>query len=161
MSKIKLLSISVIGLLLINIAIVCFLFFKKPPHPPEGMRPPMDQAGPKNIIIERLHFDKEQVVTYEKLIQAHQATVKLMDDSIRHAKHALYQTLSHESFAGKDSFLNRLSFLQKKIELLHYGHFSDLKKICRPDQLDSFNELTNELARLFAPGKNNPPPPKD
>lgn len=161
MSKIKLLTIAVTGLLLINIAIVCFLFFKRPPHPPEGMGPLMDQAGPKNIIIERLHFDKEQVAAYEKLIQAHQAAVKLMDDSIKLAKHALYQTLSHESFAGKDSLLNRLSFLKNKIELLHYDHFAELKKICRPDQLDNFNELTNELAHLFAPGKNNPPPPKD
>ena len=166
MSKTKLLSIAVIGLLLINITMVSFLILRKPPPPPEG-RPPMglegqpssQDDGPKNVIIDRLGFDKEQVAAYEKLIAEHQASVKSLQDSIHLIKNALYQTLNHNAFTGKDSLINQLNIFQKQMELTHYDHFTALKKLCRPDQMDRFNKLTNELARFFTPGKNNPPPP--
>ncbi len=168
MSKIKLLSIAVIGLLIVNLGIVSFLLLRKPPHP-RGFRPEMNQlegrpegqAGPKNIIIERLHFDKEQVAAYEKLIEQHQATVKNIRDSIRMAKTALYNTLNNETFAGKDSVVNELNLLQRNLELAHYQHFAALKKICKPEQTENFDKLTHDLARFFSPEKNNPPSPKD
>lgn len=168
MSKIKLLTIAVIGLLLINIGIVGFLMMKKSPMPPKGRPPigmegklPGKQDGPKKIIAERLHFDKEQVVAYDKLIAAHQISVKALNDSIKIAKNNLYQSLQSENLAGKDSLVNLLGVLQKQIELVHYEHFARLKKICKPDQLNDFNELTKELARFFAPGKKDGPPPRD
>ncbi len=166
MSKLKLLTIAVISLLLINLAFVGFLLMRKPPAPPErrppmGMDggPPMKEDGPKKIIAERLHFDKEQVAAYDKLIATHQVSVKALDDSIKIAKNDLYLSLQSETFAGKDSLVNLLGALQKKIELVHYEHFADLKKICKPDQLGNFEELTTELSRFFSVGKNNPPPP--
>lgn len=163
MSKLKLLSIAVIGLLVINIVIVGFLLMKKPPIPPfgPGGRPPMNQEGPKKIIIERLHFDKEQTDAYEKLIDAHQASVRILNDSIKMAKNDLYRSLQSETFTGKDSLINQLGRLQKQVELLHYEHFAEIKKLCKPDQLNSFNDLTKDLARFFAPGKKDAPPPKD
>ena len=160
MSKLRLLSIGVIGLLVINIAVVVFLLMKKPPHP-AGERAGMTQDGPKNIIIERLHFDKEQIEQYEKLIDEHQSSIKTTRDSIRMTKNDLYQTLNNESFAGKDSLLTRLSVLQKQIELIHYNHFAQLKKLCKPGQLNAFNDLTKDLARFFAPQKKGSPPPQD
>ena len=160
MSKLKLLSIGVIGLLLVNMGIVVFLFMKKPPHPPGG-GPPMGQEGPKLIIIERLNFDKEQVAEYEKLIDEHQSSMRTTGDSIRMVKNDLYQTLNNENFAGKDSLVTRLGVLQNQIELIHYNHFAQLKKLCKPAQFNAFNDLTKDLARFFAPGKKGPPPPKD
>lgn len=160
MSKLKLLSIGVIGLLVINIAVVGLLLMKKPPHPP-GERNGMRQEGPKNIIIERLHFDKDQIAQYEKLIDEHQSAIRTTDDSIRMTKNDLYQTLNNESFADKDSLLARLSLLKKQIELIHYNHFTQLKKLCKPNQLNAFNDLTKDLARFFAPRKKGPPPPQD
>ena len=126
-----------------------------------GERDVMTQDGPKNIIIERLHFDKEQIEQYEKLIDEHQSSIKTTRDSIRMTKNDLYQTLNNESFAGKDSLLVRLSVLQKQIELIHYNHFAQLKKLCKPGQLNAFNDLTKDLARFFAPPKKGPPPPQD
>ena len=55
-----------------------------------------------------------------------------------------------------------LADLQKQVESVHYAHFMDIKKICRPDQLSDFDKLTKELSRLFSRNaRNNPPPPKD
>lgn len=168
MSKIKLLSIAVIGLLLINIAVVGFLLLKKPPHPredrpgpgEEGM-PAMEQTRPKNIIIDKLHFDKDQSAQYETLIEQHQAIMKSLNDSIKVAKNDLYSSLNNETFTGKDSLIAKLDLLQIQVERTHYDHFAAIKKLCKPEQLENYAALTKELARFFAPGKNNQRPPKD
>lgn len=168
MSKIKLLSIAVIGLLAINIAVVAFLLLKQPPHPRDGHQglgkegmPPMEHTGPKNIIIDKLHFDKEQAAQYESLIEQHQIIMKSLNDSIKNAKNDLYLSLTSENAASKDSLIAKLGLLQRQVELTHYDHFADIKKLCKPDQLENYAALTKELARFFAPQKNNPLPPKD
>ncbi len=167
MSKTKLLTIAVIGLLVINIAVVGFLFLKKPPHPrdgrPAGMEKGMakEQNGPKNIIIEKLHFDKEQAAQYETLIEQHQAIIKSLNDSIKDAKNDLYSSLTNETFTGKDSLIAKLGLLQRQVELTHYDHFSAIKKLCKPDQLENYAALTKEISRFFAPPKKDGPPPRD
>ena len=164
MSKMKLMGIAVGGLILINLALLAFLFFVKPPRPAEmqpGGRPPFAGEGPKQIIIERLHFDKDQVSQYEIIIQQHQNAVREADKQIRETKNDLYATLSSGNIAAKDSLQNQLAQLQRQIETAHYNHFEAIKKICRPEQLPYFNDLTKELAHFFAPQRNGPPPPKD
>ena len=85
MSKSKLLSIAVIGLLVINLGILAFLFTRKPPNPPKD-GPGRSQEGPKKIIIERLHFDKDQAAQYEQIIKEHQEAIKSLDQQIRLTK---------------------------------------------------------------------------
>ncbi len=168
MTKLRLLSIAVIGLLIINIGIVGFLLLRKPPMPPEG-RPPMGQGGhqpmktegPKKIIIERLHFDESQVTAYEKLIEGHQTAVKSLDDSINTTKNNLYQTLTVDTFAGKDLLLNRLAEFQNQIERIHFDHFAEIKKLCKPGQLEYFNKMTKDLTRFFAIDKKGARPQND
>jgi len=152
MSKIKLLTIAVIGLLIMNLATVTFLLFRTPQHRADG-RLPMEQGGPKNIIINKLKFDKEQVTLYESLIEQHQVAIKMFNDSIKTAKNNLYHLLTEENTASKDSAVAKLGFLQKQIELTHYNHFAAIRAICKPNQLQAFNNLTKELARYFAPLK--------
>lgn len=160
MTKIKLLTIAVVGLLLVNIGILAFLFLRKPMHPP-GERSIRGNVTPKNIIIERLHFDKEQVIQYEKLIELHQQELRDLDGQIRATKNQLYSTLANDSNAGKDSLQAKLGEIQKQIEATHYNHFTEIKKLCKPEQLESFNALTHDLAKFFAPGKNSSSSPGD
>ena len=162
MSKIKLLTIAVVGLLLINISVVAFLFFRKAPLPPMPTpgRPGIEQTGPKNIIVEKLHFDKGQVALYEVLIEQHQGKIRPLNDSISLAKKELYATLNSENFAGKDALIARLGLLQRQVELTHYEHFTGIKAICKPEQKEYFDELTKELAMFFTQGKREGGPPR-
>ena len=160
MSKMKLLTVAVAGLLLVNLGIVAFLFFHKPPHPPQG-RDGMEKGGPQKAIIEKLHFDKEQAAQYEALITEHRVSIESLRDSISTEKNNLYQLLASENTAGKDSLLTHLGSLQQQIELAHYKHFDAIKKLCRPNQLDDFNKLTKDLADYFSPGKKDAPPKED
>jgi hypothetical protein len=156
MSKIKLLSIAVIGLLVLNLFIVGFLFLRKPLRPggrPDGP-PPLAQAGPQNEIIEELRFDSVQESQYRILIDDHKESTKSLNDSIRNVKSILYKTLNDENNPDTDSLIEKLGALQKSIERTHYEHFAELKKLCRPDQLSDFEELTTRLAGFFGrPGQ--------
>jgi periplasmic protein CpxP/Spy len=152
MTKLKLLALSVIGLLIINLSIIAFLFLRKPPHS-QGDSRPFKRIEPKNRVIEILHFDNEQVVQYEELIVQHRKSMKKLNDLIREAKSNLYETLNEDSAESKDSLINELSALQRKIESVHYNHFIEIRKLCKPDQLPYFHNLTGDLSDFFNPEK--------
>jgi len=148
MSKIKLLTISVLGLLLINILMVTWFFVQKTGDDDNTM-PAFQSAGPKDIIIRRLGFDSDQKARYEVLIRQHRLIIRSLNDSISATKNALYGTLKNKQSTGKDSLLNKLALFQGRIELTHYNHFVDIRQLCRPSQMDNFNALTEDLSLYF------------
>jgi protein CpxP len=155
MEKTKLLTIAVIGLLLLNLATLGFLFL----NGPKGNRPPHGgKPEPKEIIIEKLHFDANQQKDYENLIQWHRSEITKLDDNIRQAKNELYSQLnqSEVNAKAKDSLITVINSNQKQIEETHFKHFEDIKKLCHKDQMEDFNELTEELSRIFAPKPRRP-----
>ena len=153
MEKTKLLTITVIGLLLLNLGSLGFLFLSSP----KGNRPPPHEGRPepKEIIIEKLHFNAAQQKDYTKLIQWHRGEIKNLDKNIRQTKNELYTLLSKSevNVKTKDSLIILLNSYQKQIEETHFKHFQDIKKLCKPEQQDNFNDLTEELGRIFAPNK--------
>ena len=151
MEKTKLLTITVFGLLLLNLGTLSFLFFNSR----KEHRPTHDRHNPKEIIIDKLHFDAAQQKEFGKLIQRHQGEIKKLDGNIREAKNELYKQLSkvEVNVKTKDSLIMLLNTYQKQIEETHFKHFEDIKKLCHQDQMESFNALTEELVRLFAPNK--------
>lgn len=153
MSKTKLLSIAVILLLLINLTTL-FLIFTRPPRPERHQEP-------KQVIIEKLDFDNKQVKEFEILIEEHKTNINREDVKLRRLKKEIYKTLSTNEFSLKDSLINELSIVQRSIEGIHYEHFKALKKICNPEQVENFNDLTEELVRLFSPENKKPERPRD
>lgn len=155
MERTKLLTITVIGLLLLNLATLGFLFMNGPKghRPTHGGRP-----EPKEIIIEKLHFDANQQKEYDKLITWHRGEITRLDDAMHRAKNDLYSGLSKDRIdaQAKDSLINVINSSQKQIEETHFKHFEDIKKLCHKDQMDDFNELTEELSRIFTPKPRGP-----
>ncbi|MFM2214432.1 MAG: hypothetical protein RL427_1695 [Bacteroidota bacterium] len=153
MEKSKLLTISVFGLLLLNLATLGFLFL----HGPKGHRPPPqgNQLQPREVIINQLHFDAAQQKDYTKIIQIHQDAIRELDNNIRQTKNDLYALLSDSqvNVKTKDSLINVLNAYQKQINETHFKHFEDIKKLCHPDQMEDFNTLTGELGRIFTPNR--------
>lgn len=155
MEKTKLLTITVIGLLLLNFATLGFLFS----NGPRGNRPPHEgKPEPKEIIIEQLHLDANQQKEYAKLIQWHRGEINQLDDQIRHTKNELYSQLSEKEInvKAKDSLIALLNSYQKQIEETHFKHFEDIKKLCKPEQQEDFKALTEELSKIFAPKPRRP-----
>jgi hypothetical protein len=161
----KWLSMAVIGLLITNLAIVSTILFKKEAPAPIPQRPLPPGAepgvGPKNYIIEKLKFDAAQQEAYEKLIFNHRNSINQKEDEIKFLKNKLYATLSAKSLpAEKDSLIAAIQTVQQQIENIHYNHFADIKKICTPQQLPLYNELSKEFASFFMPPKRPPHHPQ-
>ncbi|MDI1255784.1 MAG: periplasmic heavy metal sensor [Flavobacterium sp.] len=155
MEKIKLLTFTVIALLLLNLSTLGFLIFSGNDNGPHD-RP--RRPEPKDIIIKKLHFDKQQQADYQKLIRWHRSNITALDDSIMLSRNALYRQLSATTTNKKtiDSLTEQISIYQHEVETTHFRHFTDIKKLCRPEQQADFDALTLELSSLFSAHKPRP-----
>jgi hypothetical protein len=140
MNKKTLNSIIIAVLLTSNLILLGFIFFSKPPHPPM----------PKQVIIKKLGLDKTQTADYLQLTKAHQEAVIALESKIKEKKKELYITLANANGnTNVDSLANAIGQIQTEIEHTHYKHFTEIKNLCRKEQLPAFNELSKELGDLF------------
>ncbi|CAN5402356.1 hypothetical protein BH10BAC1_BH10BAC1_01970 [soil metagenome] len=153
MNRTKLLTIAVIGLLLINLGTLAVMMMQKPPRPPHGDMPPPRGEGPKQIIIDRLHFDVMQEKDYELLIADHKMQTKKLHDSSKELHDKLYSLLKGQGDKNNesDSLILEIANNQKSIENLNFSHFNAIKNICKGTQVEDFNKLVEELGMLFSP----------
>ena len=142
MDKVKLLRISVGALVVLNIATLTFL----------AIAPHHNRPMPREIIIDRLHFDASQQKEYDKLIAWHRKKIDSLERKMRFTKNNLYLQLLRNAPDDKlkDSLISEVSMYQKQIEETHFRHFSDIRALCHPDQMRDFYALTGDLAQLFS-----------
>ena len=108
MTKIKLLTIAVVGLLSMNILMVSWFFAQKPANN-DSSSFPKPPVGPKMIIIGQLKFDQNQIAKYEVLIKQHRLMIRNLNDTISVTKNALYETLKNENVKGQDSLIEKIA----------------------------------------------------
>lgn len=149
MNKLRIVSLIAIILFIMNVVLLGFIKLRKGPR----------HDGPRNAIIERLHFDKEQVTQYDTLIAHHRSAIRSAEQEIRQLKNQLYAQLvtDNEISVNKDSLIAKMVNVQTRIEYTHFAHFLEIKKCCMPEQMPYFEELTKEIAKLFS---HNPRPHK-
>jgi protein CpxP len=153
MNKTSLLTVAVIVLFLMNIGMIAFLMLTKPPRPEDGRG---GEGNPKQIIIDRLHFDQDQVERYEALILQHRQEIRTAGDAIEQTKMELYGTMSSPDAAAEDSMIAVIGGLLQRIEHAHFRHVLAIKALCRPEQMKDFNEFSEELSGLFQPKDRRP-----
>ncbi len=140
MNKSKFLTVIILGLLISN-AILFFMFLKGPKL----------QREPKNVIINKLHLDEDQVKNYEVFIQKHRKAVKDNEETMSKLRNDLYQNLKYDQKNIKiDSFLTKIAKQQYIAEEINYQHFLEIKDLCKPSQQKDFDELINEIPDLFS-----------
>jgi hypothetical protein len=112
------------------------------------MRPPHSKhEGPRNKIIAILHLDNQQIEKYDVLIRQHQTDIQNAEKDLIAAKNKLYSNLDQPI---DTVLLNTVSEKQAAIEKIHYKHFQDIKKLCKPDQQVYFKQLNKKIASLFS-----------
>lgn len=168
MERTKLLTLAVVGLLLLNLLTIGFLFLKPdgPPQPEQAPGRP-GAEGPAAVIIERLHMDANQQAHYRQLVQAHQEKTRTLNQKTAQLYRTYYGLLEAPTYDVQqaNSMSQQIADNQRAIAQLNFDHFNQIKSLCRPDQLADFNRLVSELARLFGrqqrpqrPGMSGPPP---
>lgn len=148
MTKIRLLTISVFALLFINMLMVSWFFLRENSQNTQTKASALP-IGPKLIIIDKLEFDKAQVAKYELLIQKHRTTIKGLNNAVSETKKKLYESLKNETLMDQDSLIDKIASLQREIETTHYKHFIEIRGLCKPSQIQKFNDLTQDLANYF------------
>ena len=142
MSKTKILTSVCVCLLISNAALLLFLFLGKSHRP--------NQERNRNIIIEKLHLDKNQIVRYDSLIKIHRTEIGSAQEKIATLKNSLYSQLNLPKENQKaDSIIQEINSMQKNIEYTHYRHFEGIKNICTSEQKPSYEALTKELVQMF------------
>lgn len=140
MNKSKFLILIIIGLLLFNCVLV-FIVFK------DRRR----EGGPKHIIIEKLHFDKEQIENYNKYIHQHRKAINNNETIMNKLRSNLYEQLKYSDHSTKiDSLIAKIAAQQIVAEQINYRHFIEIKKLCHPYQEKDFEKLTKEISDLFS-----------
>jgi periplasmic protein CpxP/Spy len=114
------------------------------------MAPGRRHLGPRKEIIEKLHFDEKQVVAYDALIHEHRKAIDNAERQLQKQKQLLYSNLE---LPFSDSLLQEILKVEAKIERIHFIHFKDIEKLCKPDQKKYFRKLNREIANLFSPAK--------
>lgn len=149
MNKTKFLTTALVVLVLLNLGTLTFILFGQPPHPPK--------QDPRSVIIERLHLDQKQIEQYQLLIEQHQRQTNRIAKQIADDKNELFRLLETDDTLMRHSLLDHLGHLHRQMDVVNVDHFLEIKKMCTPDQLLLFNDLTKELASLFerAPRKQN------
>lgn len=139
MSKNRFCIFVIVGLLISNLLLVAFVLMRKPPH----------HSGPRDLIIERLHFNEDQVKEYDELIRQHRMQIREKEHEIMDLKTQYYSFLKNSDQKSEDLLILEIGKVSIEKEKINFKHFQDIKKICHPDQLKNFNDLINDFESLF------------
>ncbi|QHV97093.1 periplasmic heavy metal sensor [Spirosoma endbachense] len=158
MERTKLLTFAVIGLLLLNLLTIGFVWLKPDQSSSLSQGPPPEGDGPARLIIERLHFDTQQQQQYRQLVQEHQRQTRVLNQESVQLFRAYYGLLAstQPDSARANTLSHQIADNQRSIAELNFAHFQQIKALCQPDQQPYFTKLVDDLAHLF--GRRQRPP---
>jgi protein CpxP len=151
MDRERLLTVAVVFLLILNVAMVAFLFIRKPLPPP---RPELFK-----IIVRELQFSESQKEIYLGLRDEHHHQMEELDGRFREIFNVyLDQLKSHPEGSLRDSLENQMGLIEKSKASITLEHFQKVKEICNEDQKKKFNELIPEISRFINRPREQRPP---
>mgnify|MGYP006108241167 FL=1 len=123
--------IIIIGvLILINLTLM-WLFFNQ--------NNSSKKCGPRDMIIEALHFDDEQIREYDLLIKDHRILMFKV-------KSELYNFRKSYFLTDSDSALSLLSNSYSNLENINKNHINEIMEICNSSQKEDFRIVIKENA---------------
>lgn len=102
----------------------------------------LDGQQLKEIIVKELAFDENQRELYYELVKEHQEQSSQIRNQIAAAKMDYYQFDQ-----PNPSAINTLKVAYGRLDSLNYAHFSQIRKICRQEQVEDFDEFLLKLLK--------------
>lgn len=117
------------------------------------------------FMVNELKLDKEQEAVYWKLRDTLVSQQKPLMDSIRNTKKRFFDLLKDPTPGNSilDSQMNEVANLQKKLDLVTFQHFQQVRALCKPEQVLKFDTVVKEIVNRMTgggfrnPGKNGSP----
>lgn len=134
-------AIAVIGLLLINIAML--FFFLTRDNGNHGLRGGGREARMTEFLKKEVGFDAKQLQQFDSLNKQNREKMKANFDEIRNSKEKLLKDLGASAFSDSAIALaaTQSAAMQKDMELNMLRHFAEIRKICTPAQQPVFDSL--------------------
>ena len=121
--------IIIIGvLILINLILVWFFL---------NQNNSSKKGGPRDMIIEALHFDDDQIREYDLLIKDHRILMF-------NGKSELYNFRKSYFLTDSDSALSLLSNSYSNLENINKNHINEIMEICNSSQKEDFRIVIKE-----------------
>jgi periplasmic protein CpxP/Spy len=147
MEKTKLLTIAVIGLLLLNLGTLGFLFFSKKPMGDRGGNNVQIKA--LNFLMTEVQYDEAQKQECNRILQTHRANMDKVHGEIRAQHNRLFENLA----SGDTSAVVVIGQLHQQSESEIFRYFTALRNVARPDQKPKFDRILDEAMRIMPPPK--------
>ena len=150
----KPLLLIIIVLFLANIA--GWVFFLKRNERGDNQRPPMDRkemiAG---FLKKDLKFSGDQLRRYDSLSEEHKKWSEPLFDDLRLEKEKRLQYLVENNYTDTalQQAVNRSAERQKRLDLAMLRHIRDIRALCDPAQLRSFDSGFYKMFRRNRPDK--------
>lgn len=140
-------------LVLINIALLTFIWLKK------GSGQPPLRGDARDYLIKELSLNESQVKSFDNLRKGHFEKVHQYREQMRELKDSFFNQLQGPRNAQTDTLAQRIGGLQTKLDLETFDHFSQLRALLNGEQIKKFDQVIQEVLRTMGPGE-GPPPPK-
>ena len=151
-------------LLTANIVTLALLWTNKnkEQHTEEHLPPP--QGGGNEVfefLTHELNLDSVQQQAYSKMRDEHRAGAKLLQDSIRKAKDALFALLKQQNTADSviAVYSRKAADAGQALDELTFRHFQKLRAICNAAQQEKFDKIIQDALRMMRPPRRQGPPP--
>lgn len=143
------------GLLVLNLLLIAFLVWNKPPkHKGEGPGPLF-----KNKIIEQLKLDDEQqkefLISVSNHIDKMESLVEQKEESLK----IYFGTMSGESTQEQAQVaIENVEGLERNMVEATYIHLSEIKSLMKPEQESEFEQFKDEILQNIMPSRKNKSP---
>lgn len=155
--KIKVLTILVAVLILLNIGTLGYIWYSRS----RADHGPRDGRGPGGLVIKELQFDAKQQEAFERLRNEHHEAMKKIGEENRQLHDELFRSLGRGSDASTyaDSLIHRIAMLRIENEQITYRHLAQVRQLCTPQQQQRFDAMIAE-AMAQRDRDQGPPPPE-
>jgi Spy/CpxP family protein refolding chaperone len=150
-------ALLVVILVLVNIATLIFFWIgNKRESLPQRI---IGNGGAEGFITKELHFDSSQKAAFFVIKKQHQESIKSTKEQIKTAKEAFFNLLkdSTTSEATVIATAEKISVLEKEIELKNFHHFQQLRAICINEQKLKFDSIIGRVVNMISPMQGPPP----
>ncbi len=158
MENTRFLKITIIVLLVVNIATLVFMWTGRNggPRPPHGGGPPRIAE----YLTEELKLSEEQQKQFKELRDSNHERIQEINEKNGKLHKAYFEMLGASPVdMNKVSLIaDSMSAYTKQIELLTFEHFQKVRGMCDPTQQKKFDLIIQDALRMMAPPKGGPGP---
>jgi periplasmic protein CpxP/Spy len=155
----KNLKITIVILVVLNLATITLLWLGKPKHDDmrESAKKENQEVRIKEMLKKELDFSDEQAEQFLELRENHKEKAIALEDELTELKKEMFNEAMYNSNMNiSDSLLNLTLESQRQLEIITFQHFQKVKQICTPEQQEKLFKLMHRL--LGPPPKGGPPP---